>query len=82
MLSRQIEWYGSGFLLVDPRDRTRRVRCVRLRRVQEPAIFWGLRRMRSKMRSGVIAARPRFYRQRFTFDQQLSDIDFRHWGKK
>ncbi|MBT2304125.1 hypothetical protein J7E70_27175, partial [Variovorax paradoxus] len=29
-----------------------------------------------------IAARPRFYRQRFTFDQQLSDIDFRHWGKK
>ena len=45
-------------------------------------ILWALRRLRSKMRSGVIAARPRFYRQRFTFDQQLGDIDFREWGKK
>lgn len=45
-------------------------------------ILWALRRLRSKMRSGIVAARPRFYRQRFTFDQQLGDIDFRKWGKK
>lgn len=45
-------------------------------------IAWALRRLRSKMRSGVLAARPRLYRQRFTYDQQLSDIDFKVWGKK
>ncbi len=45
-------------------------------------LVWALRRLRSKMRSGGVVARPRFYRQRFTFDQQLSDIDFRERGKK
>lgn len=44
-------------------------------------ILWAIRRLRSKMRSGVLAARPRFYRQRFTFDQRLDELDFKSWGK-
>jgi hypothetical protein len=44
-------------------------------------ILWAIRRLRSKMRSGVLAARPRFYRQRFTFDQPLAELDFKFWGK-
>ncbi|TAL65750.1 MAG: hypothetical protein EPN79_11260 [Burkholderiaceae bacterium] len=44
-------------------------------------ILWAARRIRSKLRGGVIAARPRLYRRRFTMNEQLSDIDFNHWGK-
>lgn len=37
---------------------------------------WAYRRLRSKLRSGVLSARPRYYRQRFTFDQPMGEVDF------